>query len=97
MFSSSSAGTATVDATYNGNGSALVIRGTLAEVNGYLSGLRVALSNGLLDNNNTYRVQIVADDRLRDAAGVLSKGQFGFDVPDGKSRIEPDIVPAPEG
>ena len=70
VFSSSSAGTATVDATYNGNGSALVIRGTLAEVNGYLSGLRVALSNGLLDNNNTYRVQVVADDRLRDAAGV---------------------------
>ncbi|MDB5811409.1 MAG: hypothetical protein JWN94_3531, partial [Betaproteobacteria bacterium] len=71
VFSSTTPGSATVDATYNGNGAALVIRGTLAEVNGYLSGLRVSLSNGLLNNNTTYRVQVVADDRVRDAAGVL--------------------------
>jgi len=72
VFSSSSLGGATVDTTYTGNGSALVIRGTMAQVNNYLSGLTVALSNGLTNNNATYRVQVIADDRLRDAAGVLN-------------------------
>lgn len=65
VFTSSSAGSVAVDTTYTGNGKALVIRGTLVEVNAYLSGLQVALSGSLLNNNTGYRVQVVADDRLR--------------------------------
>ena len=71
VFSSSSVGGATVDATYTGTNKALVIRGTVAQVNTYLSGLQVNLSGNFLNNNTFYRVQVVADDRLRDAAGAL--------------------------
>ncbi len=75
VFTSSTPGTAAIDTTYNGNGSALVIRGTLAEVNTYLAGLKVELKNGLLNNNVGYRVQVIADDRLRTTGaggGVLN-------------------------
>lgn len=86
VLSSSTVGGATVDTTYTGNGSALVIRGTMAQVNTYLSGLTVALNGGLANNNTTYRVQVVADDRLRDVVtGVLdgsnaANGGLNLDV-----------------
>lgn len=65
VFSSSTPGTVAVDSTYTGNAKALVIRGSVAEVNTYLAGLQVALSGALLNDNISYRVQVVADDRLR--------------------------------
>jgi hypothetical protein len=57
-----------IDDTNTGSGKALVIRGTQAKVNAYLSGLTVALST--VNDNTTYRVQVIADDRLR----VLATG-----------------------
>jgi hypothetical protein len=58
-----------IDDTNTGSGKALVIRGTQAKVNAYLSGLTVALST-VVNDNTTYRVEVVADDRLR----VLATG-----------------------
>lgn len=64
----------TVDATLNGSTSALEVRGTLSEINAYLAGLQVTFAN-LGDSNldTTYAVEVVADDRLRDAGtGALT-------------------------
>lgn len=77
VFSSSTIGGVTVDTTHTGNGSALVIRDTVVQVNTYLSGLTVALNNGLTNNNASYRVQVIVDARLRDAAGVLNGSNVG--------------------
>ncbi|MCO5090808.1 cadherin-like domain-containing protein [Bosea sp. (in: a-proteobacteria)] len=61
-----------VDNTYDGTNRALVIRGTLAEVNAYLAGLRVGLSGALANQDQGLRIEIVADDRQRDVgSGVL--------------------------
>ncbi|MGV8920619.1 MAG: Ig-like domain-containing protein [Pseudomonas sp.] len=61
-----------IDDSNSGNGAALVIRGTLANVNAYLAGLRVTLSGSLANTDTSYKVQVIADDRLRDVAtGVL--------------------------
>ena len=62
----------TVDSTFDGTGSALVIRGTRAQINDYLSGLQVGISSAQLSNTDQgFRVEVIADDRLRDAAGTL--------------------------
>ncbi|WP_397453491.1 Ig-like domain-containing protein [Pseudomonas sp. NA-150] len=61
-----------IDNSNTGNGAALVIRGTLANINAYLAGLRVTLSGSLANTDTSYKVQVIADDRLRDvASGVL--------------------------
>ncbi|WP_165442111.1 cadherin-like domain-containing protein [Variovorax paradoxus] len=62
---------ATVDAALDGTGSALIIRGTHAQVQAYLDGLEVALTGDLANGDQSYRVEVIADDRLRDAAGTL--------------------------
>ncbi len=62
------AGGATVDATYGGAGTALVVRGTLAQVNTALAGLTVTFDG---DRDQTYRLQVLVDDRLRDGSGAL--------------------------
>jgi VCBS repeat-containing protein len=67
---SGSAG-ATVDATYSGANAALVIRGTRQQVNDYLAGLEVTIGGSLANADQSYRVQVIADDRLRDASGNL--------------------------
>jgi VCBS repeat-containing protein len=68
------AGGATVDATYGGVGAPLVLRGTVATVNTALAGLTVAITG---DRDVAYRVQVLADDRTRDANGVLTGGANG--------------------
>ena len=62
----------TVDPGLDGAQKALEIRGTRVQINAYLAGLQVtfgALQAANIDT--TYSVEVVADDRLRDAAGVL--------------------------
>ncbi|MDQ7957920.1 MAG: cadherin-like domain-containing protein, partial [Pseudomonadota bacterium] len=68
----------TVDSTFDGTGSALVIRGTRAQINDYLSGLQVGISSAQLSNTDLgFRVEVIADDRLRDGAGTLTGGANG--------------------
>ena len=63
----------TIDSVYNGSESALVIRGTLSQVNAYLAALTVAMTGSALSNaDNAWRVEVIADDRLRDASGNLT-------------------------
>jgi large repetitive protein len=64
-----------IDSSNGGNHAALVIRGTLANVNAYLAGLRVTLSGSLANTDTSYKVQVIADDRVRDVAtGTLDPG-----------------------
>ena len=63
----------TIDSVYNGSESALVIRGTLSQVNAYLAALTVSMTGSTLSNaDNAWRVEVIADDRLRDASGNLT-------------------------
>ena len=57
-----------IDDTHTGTGNALVIRGTRANVNAYLAGLQVTLSGGLANTDTSYKVQVIADDRMRNVA-----------------------------
>jgi len=67
-----------IDNTYDGDGSALVIRGTRDQVNAYLAGLQVEFTGSLANSDSTYRVEVVADDRVRDVAtGTLQGGANG--------------------
>ncbi|MFC7396919.1 VCBS domain-containing protein [Chelatococcus sp. GCM10030263] len=59
-------GTFRVDGTYDGTGSALVIRGTREQVNDYLAGLQVQFDGSLANSDQHYRVEVIADDRVRD-------------------------------
>ncbi|ARP86724.1 cadherin-like domain-containing protein [Bordetella genomosp. 9] len=55
--------------SHDGNGDYLVFQGTRAEVNAALASLRVLFPN---DNRNAqYQVQVIVDDRMRDASGAL--------------------------
>ncbi|MES2248006.1 MAG: VCBS domain-containing protein [Pseudomonadota bacterium] len=70
----------TIDSTYDGTGSALVIRGTRAQVQAYLDGLQVALGGGLANTDQNFRVEVVVDDRLREnSSGALAGGANGGD------------------
>ena len=63
----------TIDSVYNGSESALVIRGTLSQMNAYLAALTVSMTGSALSNaDNAWRVEVIADDRLRDASGNLT-------------------------
>ncbi|MDB6141866.1 MAG: hypothetical protein JWP80_910, partial [Pseudomonas sp.] len=64
--SPSASATFQIDSTNGGNHAALVIRGTLANINAYLAGLRVTLSGSLANTDTSYKVQVIADDRVRD-------------------------------
>ena len=69
---------ATVDGVFNGVGAPVELRGTLAQVNAWLAGLRVTFGN--LGNSNvdqTYSIEVVADDRLRNGGGTLAGGANG--------------------
>ncbi len=82
LFSSTSAPaegvTFEIDDIYDGAGSALVIRGTQAQVNAYLAGLQVELTGSLANSDSQYKVQVVADDRMRDVvSGALTGGANG--------------------
>lgn len=69
---------AAVDATLNGSGAPVAVRGTLAQVNAWLAGLQVTFAN--LGNSNvdqTYSIEVIADDRLRNGGGTLAGGANG--------------------
>ena len=69
---------ATVDSTLNGVFAPVEVRGTLAQVRAWLAGLRVTFANVANANvDQTYSVEVVADDRLRDGAGALTGGADG--------------------
>lgn len=68
---------ATVDATHDGQGNALVIRGTRDQVNAYLAGLQVSIGGELANTDTNYRLDVIADDRVRDpATGALDTGKL---------------------
>ncbi|RIX79652.1 DUF4347 domain-containing protein, partial [Acidovorax cavernicola] len=81
ITSSNAAGSGvTIDSTFDGTGSALVIRGTRAQVQAYLNGLQVALGGGLANTDQNFRVEVVVDDRLRENSnGNLAGGANGGD------------------
>jgi len=66
LTSSATSSGATVDSTYGGQGSALVVRGTRDQVNAYLAGLTVTIGGDNANSDKTFRVEVIADDRLRD-------------------------------
>lgn len=69
---------ATVDSTLDGSTKALELRGTREQINAYLAGLQVQFANlGAANLDGTYSIEVIADDRLRDAAGALSSGANG--------------------
>ncbi|WP_448110036.1 VCBS domain-containing protein [Luteibacter jiangsuensis] len=74
VLGSSNAGSGvTIDGTYDGTGDALVIRGTRDQINQYLAGLQVSIGGSLANADQSYRVEVIADDRVRDlATGALS-------------------------
>ncbi|WP_157089826.1 cadherin-like domain-containing protein, partial [Bosea sp. WAO] len=62
-----------IDDTENGNGHALVIRGTREQVNAYLAGLTVTLQGTLANRDGSLRLEVVVDDRVRDVkTGALT-------------------------
>ncbi|KAG9594859.1 hypothetical protein KCV01_g10152, partial [Aureobasidium melanogenum] len=74
VLGSSAAGTAgaIVDGSFTGTDSALVVRGTRQQVNDYLAGLQVSIGGALTNVDQSYRVEVIADDRLRDlSTGAL--------------------------
>ncbi|MFB0710813.1 Ig-like domain-containing protein [Buttiauxella noackiae] len=60
-----------------GNGSYLVLTGTVVQINDALASLRVSFPN---DRNAVYRVQVITDDRLRDNNGQLTGAANGGPV-----------------
>jgi VCBS repeat-containing protein len=67
-----------IDDAYDGTNSALVIRGTRDLVNAYLAGLRVEFLGDIANSDSHYRVEVVADDRVRDVkTGALASGANG--------------------
>ncbi|MCR6629890.1 MAG: VCBS domain-containing protein [Magnetospirillum sp.] len=74
-----------IDGTLDGTNAALQIRGTLAEVNTALAGLKLTLGSTLGDADHPYKVQVVADDRIRDLnTGVLDSS--GIDANGGEQN-----------
>lgn len=60
-----------------GSGDLLVLTGSVAQINSALVGLTVAMSN---DRNAVYQIQVITDDRLRDAGGNLTGSANGGPV-----------------
>ena len=84
---------ATVDAALNGTGSALVISGTRAQVQAYLVGLQVALSGSLANSDQSFRVEVIADDRLRDGTGaVIGAANGGLNNNAGNGTVAPSTT-----
>jgi VCBS repeat-containing protein len=81
------AGGATIDAAWDGLDNPLVLRGTLADVNTSLAGLTLELSG---NRDLGYQIQVLVDDRLRDASGVLVGDADG-----GASNQEPGLPAVP--
>ncbi|WP_162579764.1 cadherin-like domain-containing protein [Variovorax sp. PBS-H4] len=90
-ITSSNAGSSgvTVDGVYDGTGSALVISGTRAQVQAYLDGLAVALTGELANGDVGYRVEVIADDRVRDGGGVVTGADGGQNDNAGNGTVLP--------
>jgi hypothetical protein len=67
-------GAATRDADKDGVGDYLVLRGNRADVNATLASLQLTFPD---DRDALYKLQVIADDRLRDGAGLLTGGANG--------------------
>ena len=64
----------------NGENAPLVITGTVAQINAYLAQLQVSMRGLILDDADQYfRVEVIVDDRLRDANGNLTGAANGGD------------------
>ncbi|RJT23349.1 Ig-like domain-containing protein [Buttiauxella izardii] len=64
----------------NGVNAPLVITGTLAQINAYLAQLQVRMSGIQVDDADQYfRVEVIVDDRVRDASGNLTGTANGGD------------------
>lgn len=62
----------------NGVNAPLVITGTIDQINAYLAQLQVRMSGIQVDDADQYfRVEVIVDDRLRDANGRLTTGANG--------------------
>lgn len=57
-----------------GNGSLLVMTGTVEQINSALAGLTLSMAN---NRDEVYQLQVITDDRLRDASGALTSGANG--------------------
>src|SRR5690606_10921106 len=69
---SPSTGAFKIDDDLDGENGALQLRGTLANINTALASLQVTLGETLSNVDQPYRVEVVADDRMRDlATGAL--------------------------
>lgn len=90
--SSAGLGGLVVDAANDGTGSALVLRGTLADINAYLAGLTVEITGPLTNEDAHFRVEVIADDRVRDPAsgaptGTVANGGENNDGSGGTSDV----------
>ncbi|ANN76131.1 cadherin-like domain-containing protein [Bordetella flabilis] len=56
----------------DGNEQALVIQGDIAAVNQYLAQLRIKFDASVANVDKAYKIDVIVDDRLRDAAGALN-------------------------
>ncbi|MEJ8845103.1 VCBS domain-containing protein [Variovorax rhizosphaerae] len=81
--SAAEASGATVDSLYDGVGSALVVRGTRDQVNAYLAGLQVAFDSTLANSDATYKIEVIADDRLRDTTDTSAPALDGSGLANG--------------
>jgi len=91
LSSSASVPGVTVDGTLTGSNAALELRGTLSEINAYLAGLQVQFANlGPANLDGTYSIEVIADDRLRDASGNLTGGANG-----GANNQQPGLPAVP--
>ncbi|WP_426726094.1 Ig-like domain-containing protein [Enterobacter cloacae complex sp. 342H5] len=62
----------------NGDRSPVVIEGTQAQINAWLAQLQVLMVGPDLDDaDQTFRVEVIVDDRLRDAGGALTGNANG--------------------
>ncbi|MBT2323454.1 DUF4347 domain-containing protein [Variovorax paradoxus] len=93
-ITSSNAGSsgAAIDATSDGTGSALVISGTRAQVQAYLDGLAVALTGALANGDVIYRVEVIADDRVRGGGGAVTGANGGQNDNGGDGTVVPPAI-----
>ena len=74
---------------HDGNNNYLVLQGTRNKINAALAGLAVQFT---ANADKSYKLQVIVDDRLRDASGALSGGANGGSVNDpGKAGGDPNI------
>jgi hypothetical protein len=71
LDSGDTSGAVQIVGTNNGIGKALVIQGNIDAVNLYLDQLRIKFDSSVANVDKAYKIDVIADDRLRDASGAL--------------------------